>query len=211
MGIPVLIIGKSGSGKTASLQSFGPGEISIVNVLGKPLPFRCRLKTCDTDDYGKIRRLLANGVADSVCIDDAGYLLTNMFMREHASYGTGSAIFALYNKIGDSFWGLVESIKAMPKNKIVYLTMHEDKSDFGDVKPKTIGKLLDDKVCLEGMFTIVLRAVKEEGRHLFLTKARGYDVTKSPIGMFGTEAIENDLKAVDDAIRAYYGIERGKA
>ena len=91
-------------------------------------------------------------------------------------------------------------------NKIVYFMMHEDKNDAGDIKPKTIGKLLDEKVCIEGMFTIVLRTDIEDGKYIFKTHSDGKDVTKTPIGMFKEDTIENDLKYVDGIIRKYYEI-----
>lgn len=92
----------------------------------------------------------------------------------------------------------------VPESKVVYLMMHEDKDDSGDVKPKTIGKLLDEKVCVEGMFTIVLRCIEESGKHLFVTQASQGAVSKSPIGMFDSLTIDNDLAAVDKIIRDYY-------
>ena len=82
--------------------------------------------------------------------------------------------------------------------------MHEDKNEFGDIKPKTIGKLLDDKVCIEGMFTIVLRAIVEGDKHLFVTQAADGAVSKSPIGMFDNLTIDNDLLLVEKAVRKYY-------
>ena len=84
--------------------------------------------------------------------------------------------------------------------------MHEDKNDFGDIKPKTIGKLIDEKVCLEGLFSIVLRAKKVDKNYLFYTQSTENDVAKSPIGMFDKLYIENDLKEVDSVIREFYGI-----
>ena len=86
--------------------------------------------------------------------------------------------------------------------------MHEDKNDFGEVKPKTIGKMLDEKVCLEGMFTIVLRCMTENGKHIFRTKTNGDDVTKTPLNLFDAEEIDNDLKLVDSTIREYYGMNK---
>jgi len=129
-----------------------------------------------------------------------------MFMRGHSNTGAGNAVFSLYNQLGDSFWNLVEFVKGLPQEKVVYFMMHEEKNDFGDIKPKTIGKLLDEKVCLEGMFTILLRAVKENDNHVFLTKSRGYDVSKTPMDMFDTAEIDNDLCFVDKTIREYYGL-----
>ena len=206
-----MLIGKSGSGKSASLRNFQDGEITIINVLGKPLPFRSSLKYQVTDDYAAIMETLdtcrRSRKRKSIIVDDAGYLLTNMFMRGHSEHKIKDETYKFYNTIADKYWHLIEFVKTLPADKIVYFTMHEEKNDFGDIKPKTVGRLLDNTVCIEGMFTIVLRAVKENSEYLFLTKSRGFDVTKTPMGMFETETIENDLKSVDKAIREYYQIE----
>lgn len=98
----------------------------------------------------------------------------------------------------------------LPENKIVYFMMHENTDDFGNVKPKTIGKLLDEKVTIEGMFTIVLRCVTDGDRHLFVTQSVDGAVSKSPMGMFQDLEIDNDLALVDQAIREYYGLEEAK-
>jgi energy-coupling factor transporter ATP-binding protein EcfA2 len=204
MGIPVLIIGKSGSGKSTSLRHFTE-NIGVINILGKPFPFKNKLPSITTDNYDKVKNVLLKSEAKSLVIDDAGYLITNHFMREHASTGKGNGVFSLYNDIGDSFWGLIQFvIKELPNDKIVYLMMHEDKNDFGDIKPKTIGKMLDEKVCVEGMFSVALRCVFVNGEHKFLTQSDGYDITKSPMGMFDGTEIDNDLKLVDTKIREYW-------
>lgn len=205
MGIPVLIIGKSGSGKSASLRNFQPGEVGIVNVLGKPLPFRNKLQAVQTDDYKKVYTAITKAKTDCIVIDDSGYLMTNQFMRGHSNTGAGNAIFTFYNDLGDQFWHLVRYVvENLPPQRVVYFMMHEDKNDFGDVKPKTIGKMLDEKVCVEGMFTIVLRSMLVNGKHVFRTQTDGMDVCKTPIGMFDADEIDNDLKMVDNAIREYY-------
>lgn len=205
MAVPVLITGKSGSGKSASMRNCS--DFGIINVLGKPLPFKNDFKTIITDDYEWIKVAITKAHAKSLVIDDAGYLMTNQFMRGHSDTGRGNDIFAFYNTIGDSFWNLLQYIIwQLPAEKIVYLTMHEDKSDFGDIKPKSIGKMLDEKVCIEGMFTIVLRAVIEGGAHKFKVQSDGLDVCKSPIGLFEEKFIDNDLKLVDDKIREFYNI-----
>ena len=207
MGVPVLIIGKSGQGKSTSLINFEENEIALINVSKKPLPFRKKFKsTRDTDNYEEIKGLLSQTVKNSIVIDDASYLITNMFMNKHSSAGAGNAVFAMYNNLGDEFWRLIEHIKTLEPNKVVYVIMHEERSEFGEIKPKTIGKLLDEKVCIEGMFTIVLRCMADKGRHFFRTQTDGMDVAKSPYGMFEQYEIANDLKLVDQTIRAYWGI-----
>ena len=211
MGIPVLIIGKSGSGKSASLRNFQPGGVGIVNVLGKPFPFRNRLQSVQTDDYKKVYATITKAKTDCIVIDDSGYLMTNQFMRGHSNTGAGNAIFTFYNDLGDQFWHLVRYVvENLPPQRVVYFMMHEDKNDFGDVKPKTIGKMLDEKVCVEGMFTIVLRCMLVNGKHVFRTQTDGMDVCKTPIGMFDTDEIDNDLKMVDNAIREYYYLNKNK-
>jgi hypothetical protein len=208
MAIPVLIIGKSGSGKSTSLRNCTEG-FGLIKVLDKPLPFKAKIPCGVTDNYDQVMKWLYGAKEKSIVIDDAGYLITNHFMNNHANAGKGNGVFSLYNEIGDRFWNLIQFIIGkLPADKIVYVMMHEDVNDFGDVKPKTVGKLLDEKVCLEGMFTIVLRAVREGTNYRFVTQSQNGAVSKSPIGMFDSLEIDNDLKIVDERIREYY--ELGK-
>lgn len=208
MGLPVLIMGRSGSGKSASLRNVNEPWF-VINVNKKPLPFRTNqnLKIYDSDDYLKIKMALKKAYDNnykSAVVDDAGYLLTSKFMASHRQM-KGNAQFDLYNEIADNFYSLVRFITDdLPQDMVVYLTMHEDKNDFGESKPKTIGKLLDDKVCVEGMFTIVLHSMKLDGKYVFATNTDGLDVTKTPIGMFSETYIDNDLQTVDKVIRDYY-------
>lgn len=209
MGVPVICFGKSGAGKSRSLKTFGPDEITLINVLGKPLPFKGRFAyQLTTDDYSAIHKALKNLPTNACVIDDATYLMTNMFMRGHALPQSGGSVFSLYNDIGDFFWLLLRTIqKDLPDDVVVYLMMHEEPAgDLGDVKLKTIGKLLDEKVCIEGLVTIALHCVYSGEKHLFRTHTNGRDVAKSPEGMFPSDEIPNDLKAVDAAIRDYWNL-----
>lgn len=209
MALGVLIIGKSGSGKSTSLRNFKKGEVGIISATNKPLPFRSDLDRTFSTDIRQICNLLVNPniKAKSIVIDDAGYLITDKFMKGHAVTGKGNAVFELYNDLADSFYTLIRTIDDAPADKIVYMVMHEDKNDFGDVTVKTIGRLLSEKVDIPGLFTICLRCVvKDDGSHVFLTQSSSFDVAKSPMGMFDSKEIPNDLKAVDDAIREYYGM-----
>lgn len=211
MATPVLIIGKSGSGKSTSMRNCQNDDFNLIRVLNKPLPFKGKVNGWFSDDYQQIMKLLIASKADSIVIDDTGYLITNHFMRGHSSAGKGNGVFSLYNDIGDYFWNLIQFIVTkVPENKIVYIIMHEEKDEAGEVKPKTIGKLLDEKVCIEGMFTIVLRCIEEGGKHLFVTQASQGAVSKSPIGMFEDLTIDNDLLLVDKKIREYYGLGKGE-
>lgn len=201
--IPCLILGESGTGKSASMRNFKPGELAIINVAGKPLPFRSELKTLVTDNYKKIESALLNMKAPSAVIDDAQYLLANEFMRRSGELG-----YQKFTDMAKNYWSLIaETIcKQMPPNKIVYFMSHIDRDQNGFEKVKTIGKLLDEKITVEGLFTIVLKTHVEDGKYTFFTQNSGTDTVKSPIGMFPDVQIDNDLKAVDNAIREYYNL-----
>jgi len=205
MGIPVLIYGKSGVGKSRSLKNFKNDEIYLINVLGKPLPFKGQFKyVTTTDNIQTIMAGLSKMTTKIAVVDDFGYVMTNMFMRGHG----GGDQFKLYNQIADNVWSFINFVQsaAVPADAIVYLIMHEDLNEDGTNKIRTIGKLLDQKVCLEGMATVVLRAAIKGDKHVFITQNDGNSIAKSPEGMFKEAEIENDLKAVDVAIRKYWDL-----
>ncbi len=212
MAIPVMIIGKSGSGKSASMKTCVGKDFNLIRVLKKPLPFKGQIPGNCSDEYQTIKKWLNQAPAQSIVIDDAGYLITNFFMRNHSTKGKGNVVFGLYNQMADDFWRLIQDtiVDVLPADKIVYLVMHEDTDDYGNVKAKTIGKLLDDKICLEGLCTVVLRCVNNMTEHKFITQSDGSAISKSPEGMFEDTEIPNDLLLVDNAIREYYGIQNPK-
>lgn len=202
----ILIYGKSGSGKTRSLCNFAEDEIFYVNVTGKRPPFRKKFKyEFKSSDVEMIKKGLSKMPCKTAVIDDSTYIMTNRFMAGHSKPKNGSSSFDLYNDIADEFFSLLNFIKTqLPDDVLVYIIMHEDTNDYGDTKLRTIGKLLDQKVCIEGMATTVLRCVTQNKEHFFLTRTDGSDITKSPEGMFEDEKIPNDLKLVTDKIREYY-------
>lgn len=208
MGTPVVLYGKSGSGKTSSLKTFGSEEIALICVEDKALPFRGSFKyTFKTDSVSTIiksLKTLPENVKTAV-IDDCGYIMTHHFMKNHRKM-QGNAQFDMYNQIADDMYSLVNGIKSLPSDIIVYLIFHEDTSDYGETKLLTIGKLLDQKANLIGMVTIAIRCMSDSGRHFFRTVTDGSDITKTPEDMFAEEEINNDLKAVDTAIREYYSM-----
>lgn len=204
MAIPVLILGESGTGKSASLRNFKKGEVAVINVAGKPLPFRSELGMIVTDRYPEIVKALKGMKTPSAVVDDAQYLLANEFMRRSGEVG-----FQKFTDIAKNYWSLIaETVsKDLPPDKIVYFLSHIERDQNGNEKVKTIGKLLDEKITVEGLFTIVLKTHVEDGKYTFFTQNSGTDTVKSPIGMFADLQIDNDLKMVDNVIRDYYGIQ----
>ena len=207
MAIAVLVLGESGTGKSASMRNFKADEIGVINVENKPLPFQSDIKTFNSDNYGKIKSVLMSAQAPSIVIDDSQYLMANEFMRKAQEVG-----FQKFTDIGKNFWDLVNTvIYEVPNNKIVYFLHHVEKSESGNVKAKTVGRMLDEKITFEGMFTIVLRTEVKDGKYLFSTRNNGQDTVKTPIGMFETDTIDNDLKVVDERIREFYKLDEIKA
>jgi hypothetical protein len=201
--VPVLLIGASGTGKSTSLRNFTKDEIAVVNVLGKPLPFKSDIKAPKLDDYQSILKAIQGTKKKTIVIDDAGYLITNEFMNKSSIKG-----YDKYNEIANNFFNLINAIKNIDGGKTVYLVMHEDSNEDGDVKPKTIGKLLDDKVNIQGMFTVCIRSMFDNGNYIFRLKTNGQDCVKTPFGMFETETMENDLKEFDKVVREYYDLDK---
>ena len=201
--VPVLLIGASGSGKSTSLRNFKGDEVAVVNVLGKPLPFKSDIKAGKCDDYATILKAIANTPKKTIVIDDANYLITNEFMNKSSVKG-----YDKYNELASNFWNLINGIKNIEGGKTVYLIMHEDTDEYGNVKPKTIGKLLDDKCNIQGLFTICIRSMFDNGNYIFRLKTNGQDCVKTPFGMFENDSMDNDLKEFDKVVREYYELDK---
>lgn len=200
MGIPVLILGESGSGKSASLRNFEAEEVSVFNVAAKPMPFRKKLPTKATSDYGAITAGITQSKKKAFAIDDSQYLMCfESFARAK------DAGYAKYTDFALHFYNLVQFIiRQTPPDVIVYFLHHtETDSNTGKVKAKTMGKMLDNQLTLEGLFSIVLVCQTDGKKHSFITQSDGYTTAKSPMEMFPGE-IDNDLKNVDQTIREYY-------
>ena len=207
MATAVLIMGESGSGKSASLRNFAPNEISVFNVTNKPLPFKqgkTKIPKIDNATYADIANALANPNKRAYVIDDAGYLLSfEMFKRANE---TG---YSKFTDMAKNFFDMLDFINTkLPNDIIVYITMHtEDDSEMHKTKAKTIGKMIDQNLNLEGLFAIVLRAMQTEDGYKFITRDDRVSTAKSPMGMFESDKIDNDLKEVDRIIREYYDMK----
>lgn len=202
MGIPVLIMGESGSGKSASLRNFEPEEVSVFNVAAKPMPFRKRLPVKATANYREIQDCITASKKKSFVIDDSQYLLCFEAFAKAKDTGYGK-----FTDMALHFYNLIQFvIRGTAPDVIVYFLHHtEVDSNSGKVKAKTLGKMLDSQLTLEGLFAIVLNCVTDGKNHSFVTQSDGFTTAKSPMEMFDM-VIENDLKFVDKAIREYYGL-----
>lgn len=205
MGIPVLILGPSGSGKSASLRNFEPEEVGIFNVANKPLPFRKKLPTANNATYEMIAGSLKKKNKKTYVIDDSQYLMANEFFDRAKEIG-----YQKFTDIGLHFRNLLQTvIQQTPEDVIVYFLHHTEEDMSGRLKAKTIGKMLDEKLTVEGLFSIVLLTVAEGTEHYFITNSDGGSTAKSPMEMFDLK-IDNDLRMVDQTIREYYDLTGGE-
>lgn len=210
MSIATMILGESGTGKTTSLRNMPAADTLLIQAVAKPLPFRApgwTLRTKEnpagnilrTDCADTIIAAMHKTQRDVIVLDDFQYVLANEFMRRSNETGFGK-----FTDIGKAAWSILMEASVLAEHKRVYILAHTDRTDDGRVKCKTIGKLLDEKITVEGLLTIVLRTHVRDGNYWFSTRNSGADTVKSPMGMFEDEFIPNDLDQVDAAIAAFY-------
>ena len=216
MSYACLILGESGTGKTCSLRNLDPKNTLLIQPVRKPLPFRSTgWKEIKQKGDGNNILVCSNPQAiincmhaspfDVIVVDDWQYILASMYMAARNVKG-----FDKFTEIGGAGFDIAKAASELGENKRVYVLAHTTSDEFGNTRIKTLGKLLDDKIVVEGMFTTVLRTHVENGRYLYSTQNSGSDTVKSPMGMFSEQYIENDLAAIDRVICDYYGITNEK-
>jgi hypothetical protein len=216
MSVATMILGQSGTGKSTSLRNMNPEHTLLIQAVKKPLPFRAEGwayydkenkphgNIFVTDNSMQIVKIMQATKRNIIVLDDFQYILANEFMRRVLDKETGNAAFAKYNEIARNAWDILMASSQLEDHKRVYILGHTQEDDNGRIKAKTIGKLLDEKITIEGLVTLVLRTHVINGNYIFSTKNNGSDTVKTPLGLFDDEHIENDLDIVDKAIQSYY-------
>jgi hypothetical protein len=210
MSISALILGESGTGKSTSLRNLDPAQTLLIQAIRKPLPFRSSDwkpvkeggNIIVTDQAADIIKAMRKTARQVIVIDDWQYVLANEYMRRTDETG-----FQKFTDIGRKAWDILTAASDLDARKRVYILAHTQSDEHGRSRIKTIGKMLDEKITPEGMFSIVLNTAVQNGNYLFATRNNGSNTTKSPIGLFDDELIDNDLAAVDAAIFTYYGLQ----
>ena len=209
MGLAVLVLGSSGSGKSTSLRNFEKSEVMVLNVAGKALPFRKKLNSLDlrkhhgSERYDAIKQVMSKfqNQCKTFVIDDSQYLMSFQMFDKAKEVGYGK-----FTDIALRFRNMLDYIiRKLPDDVIVYFLHHSEITDSGRIKAKTVGKMLDNQLTVEGLFSTVLMAKTDGSRYYFETQSDGYSTCKSPMGMFEKE-IDNDLKFVDTTIREYWSL-----
>lgn len=213
MGKLVFIMGRSGTGKSHSMKNIPADRLGVINIEGKDFPFGKKspafgAETINTDNAEDIITEIdrMSKKHDIIVVDDFQYLMANEFMRRVYEKG-----YDKWNEIARHAFDILKHVSTLSNNVIVYVFCHTDKDDNGYEKVKTLGKMLDDKIVLEGMSTIVLKSECVDGKYYFFTQNSGQDTVKSPEDMFPSRAIPNDLLYVDDKIRNYWGMAGAKS
>ena len=209
----ILIMGESGTGKSTSLRNLDPGITAVVNPVGKPLPFKSSNgKFTMLNNETKSSNITAwmKGQAKAgkkiLIVDDFQYLLSIPYMNRIHEGGWDK-----WNDFGDDYFKLIDVCADLPADVRVYYLSHCETLDNGITTIKLIGKLLREKITIEGLFTIVLRTSVIDQKYFFLTQNSGKDTVKSPMGMFSEYAVENDLAYIDDKVCNYYEIGNYKS
>lgn len=216
MSITTLMIGQSGTGKSASMRNLDPSKVLLIQAINKPLPFRPKGWN-KWDGATKTGSIYASRDAQVICkiiakaheygkeiiiIDDFQYVMAGEFMDKSAEKG-----FDKFSVLAKNAWDIVNAAINAPDNTRVYILSHSQTDEYGtNVKMKTIGKMLDEKVTLEGLFTTVLRSHVSDGRYYLTTQNDGTDTVKSPMGLFETMEIDNDLQMIDEKLKEYFEI-----
>lgn len=212
MSIATLILGNSGSGKSTSLRNLDPAKTLLIQCIKKPLPFRAKgwairdnqgvgnIYQCD--DPAKIEGALRKSKQEIVVIDDYQAVLVNELMSRSSERG-----YDKFTDIAKNVWNVFNAAGELAPHRRVYIMAHTQTDDTGAIRMKTVGKMVDQTLVPEGYFTIVLRTQLINGQYVFSTQTNGQDCCKSPFGMFPELTVENDLAAIDTAIKEFYELE----
>lgn len=215
----ILIIGESGSGKSTSIRNLKPDETFIINILDKPLPFRGfkknytssnteekKMNYFSTKEPDKIISMVRainerRPEIKNLIIDDFQYIMANHLLSVNAK--KGSEVFEKFRDIGTFVWNIVNELQSCRSDMFCYVMIHSDLKDDGTYKPKTVGKMVDNQICLEGMFTTIFHSLVIDNKYKFLTQNDGVHMAKSPMGIFNDRYIDNDLSEINILIESY--------
>lgn len=214
MSIATMILGNSGSGKSTSLRNLDPANTLLIQCIKKPLPFRATgwqtrvsLKSpgnvIQTDEPATIEKILRGSPHDVVVIDDYQAVMVNELMSRSSEKG-----YDKFTDIAKGAWNIFNAAGSLAQHRRVYILAHTQTDDFGNVRMKTVGKMVDQTLVPEGFFTIVLRTEIINGQYMFSTQTNGQDCCKSPLDMFAEKHIDNDLAVVDEAISEFYNLKQ---
>lgn len=219
----IALVGNSGSGKSTSIRTLNPAETFIINVASKPLPFKgWKAKYTvwnkdnpngnfiNTSDVERISKILDYIEAKrpeikNVILDDSQYLMAFEAMDRAKEKG-----FEKFTDIAQKFYSILKASISMRDDLNIIVSCHSE--NIGDglnpiYKIKTIGKMIDNVITIEGLFTYVLFTHIESDNgtnsYHFITQSDGTTTAKTPLECFDSVLIPNDLQYVIDKIEEF--------
>ena len=220
----ILIVGNSGSGKSTSMRNLDPKETFIINIAKKPLPFKGWKKNFTSISKENPKGNLSNIQKANAIVKCLRHISDNMphikqVVIDDFQYMSAFEYFDRANERGyDKFTDIATNIANVVKTPLslrddlfIFFMNHAEEIDVNGVKhikAKTVGKMIDNSLTLEGLFsTVLFTHIKklDDGsiEYGFLTNSDGENTCKSPMGMFEESFIPNDLAYVIDSINKY--------
>lgn len=199
----IFVLGQPGTGKSSSLRNFKKDELGYISVTGKELPFKTDIKPVIAKTSKEVTALVEKSKKPTIVVDDVNYIFT----RQVFGRAQEKDQFQVFRDIGNDFYQLIEAITGKDTDQNIYLFGHIELNDKNLVQLKTAGRTIRDNIAPEGLANIVFESMVDLGEFVFKVKTDGSGV-KSPMDMFDSETIPNDLKVVNDKINAYYKGEK---
>lgn len=217
----ILVYGASGMGKSYAMRNLDPADTFIICSDRKDLPFKGSKKKYQwiRDESGAtsfqqsnyfeskepqtilkaLKKIEAESPCSLVVLDTLTHVIVDYFMGRALEKG-----FDRFNEMAKHVYDVLDYMQRMTKDVIVI--GHSDGND-GNSKVRTIGKMLDEKVDIPSLFSIVLmpEILRDDysASYYLKTQSDGNNSAKSPVDMFPDYRIPSDYNYVMECIRAY--------
>jgi len=195
----IFVLGNPGTGKTTSLRNLKKEEVAYITVTGKELPFRSTINPVQVKSMDDVHKAVVASKKSIVVIDDTNYLFTK------AVFGASEKDdkWDVYDKASKDFYKIIEAILNKDTQQNFYLFGHLEDVESKTLALKTLGQATRRNNNPEGWTNIVFESLVDMDEFVFKVKTDGSGV-KSPMEMFDTETVPNDLRVVNDKINKYY-------
>lgn len=199
------VLGKTGTGKSTSLRNFKKADgIGYITATGKQLPFKNDIPQYHAESYSKLMAAINQSEAPVVVIDDFNYYMT----REEFAQANNKG-YEKFTQMAVNVVNVIDLITNKKSDQRFYILAHSENNDNNELRLKTTGKMVSDKFVPEGLANQVVETAVIDGEFVFKVKTDGTGI-KTPMGMFDGEPVENDLKVLDEKIKAFYAPEPTK-
>lgn len=221
----IIVLGKTGTGKSTSIKGLNPKETVVINTLKKRLPFKGSASLYNAEnknlfnleDYQQVISYLQS-IGDkakhvkNVVLDDSIFVMRKEYFKRAKETGYGK-----YTDLAAHFQQIISTCENLRDDLNVFFMLHsEDVVSDGTIvgyKVATVGKLLDSQYNpIEVVPMVLYSAIKYDekgnanyGFYTHATKEGNVEIpAKSPADMFEEDFIQNDLSYVVTKMNEYY-------